>query len=78
MIVRVCPAAVTVLIRGLGVPLAATVNETVPPPVPGVPALIVSQSSWLAASQLQSLAALTCTLPFPPAAVKSWLVAERV
>jgi hypothetical protein len=67
--VNVCPAIVTVPLRGDGSGLAAAATVTVPLPVPLDPLAMVSQGALLAALQLQEAAdAVTVTVAFPASA----------
>jgi hypothetical protein len=66
--VKVWPATVIVPVRFVDPVLAAALNETEPGPEPGVPPVTVIQGALLVAFQLQPAAAVTATLPVPPAA----------
>jgi hypothetical protein len=54
--------------------LDATLNVTVPLPLPLAPEVIVTKLSLLVAVQLHPLGAVTLMLPVPPVALKLWLV----
>jgi hypothetical protein len=75
--VKVCPATVIVPVRD-ALWLAATVNCTVPLPLPLAPAVMVIQASLLTAVQTQPAPAVTLTELDPPLAVKVWLVGLMV
>ena len=59
---------VTVSVRGLVSVFALAATVTVPLPVPDAPFAIVSQDAFFEAVQAHPFAAVTVTLPFPPAA----------
>jgi len=63
--VNVWPAIVSVPVRALPV-FAATLNETLPSPVPLAPEVIVSHAALLVAVQLQPLVVDTATGDPPP------------
>jgi hypothetical protein len=67
---------VIVPVRELVVVLAATEYETVPLPLPLVPAVTLIQLTPLEAVQLQLTPAVTPTLPVPPADVNAALPGE--
>ena len=67
--VKVCPATVIVPMR-CGPVLAATVNSTVPLPLPLAPLEMVIQAALLIAVQAQPVTVVTLTEPDPPLAVK--------
>jgi len=76
--VNVWPAIVNVPVRAAP-GLAATLNATVPFPLPDAPLVIVSQSGLaVVAVQLQPVAATTLTLPAPPVEPTGWLLDEIV
>ena len=75
--VNVRPAIVSVPIRDAPV-LAATLNATVPFPLPVAPEVIDNHASLLDAVQGHSADAVTVTLLAPPAALADKLVDERV
>ena len=58
--------------------LAATVNCTVPLPLPLTPLEIVIHATLLVAVQAQPVAVVTLTEPDPPLAVKVWLAGVMV
>lgn len=68
MIVTVCPATVSVPLRGLPAGFASTVNATVPLPVPFVPLVIVIQPALLEAVHAHALLVVTDAVDEPPAA----------
>jgi hypothetical protein len=70
VIVTVCPAMVSVPVRGDVAVFAAIENVTVSSPAPLTPEVIVSQKSWLVAVQLHAAAVVTVALPEPPAAAE--------
>src|SRR5574341_283269 len=71
--VKVRPAMVIVSIR-CGPVLAATVNCTVPLPLPLAPLEIVIHAALLIAVHAQPDTVVTLTEPDPPLAVKVWLM----
>ena len=73
--VNVCPPAVKVPIRAAPV-FAATVNATVPLPVPDVPLVSVIHATFDAAVHGQPLEVLTFVEPLPPFAPMSALEGE--
>jgi hypothetical protein len=74
--VTVCPPIVIVPVRLLAFVLAATVNETVPLPLPLVPEVIVMKAVLLAAVHAQPVSVVTATLPPPPPEENDWLAGE--
>lgn len=75
---KVDPAIVSVPTR-LVVPVrAATLNATVPDPVPAAPAVTVIQAALLTAAHIHPAPALTVVLPEPPAAGIDRLAGEIV
>jgi hypothetical protein len=75
--VSVCPAIVSVPFLGEPSVLAATVNVTVPFPVPLVPEVMVIKGELVTAVHAQLATEVTFTVPAPPAAEKSWLVLDN-
>ena len=74
---NVCPAIVSVPVRGLVEVFAATVYATVPFPVPLPPLVTVIQDALLEAVQAQTEAlAMTDTVPLPPTAVGELAVGD--
>ena len=71
---KVAPAIVSVPDRVLAAVLAATLNPTLPGPVPVAPLVTVIQAALLAAVHAQPAPALTVLLPLPPEATKKSLV----
>ena len=69
VIVTVCPATVSVALRGAADVLVAALKVTVPLPEPLAPPLMVSQAALLVAVQAQPLAAVTAVVDDPAAAV---------
>ena len=65
---KVCPPMVTVPVRGVPTVLAATVNDTVPLPVPVAPAVTVIQLAPLVAVRAQPVVPVTVTVAAPPPA----------
>src|SRR5689334_17838932 len=77
--VKVCPAMVSVPLRGLELVFAFTEKLTNPCPLPLAPEVICAQPTLLEALQLPHPAeGVTSTLPVPPAAPKEALVWDRV
>jgi hypothetical protein len=76
--VTVCPATVSVPVRDVVEVFAATVNATVPLPVPELPLLTVIHAALLAAVHVQPVPAVTPTDPLPPADVSDAEVVESV
>lgn len=60
------------------VPFAATLYDTVPLPLPGVPPVTVIHDAPLDAVQVQPAATVTETVPGPPPAATVTLVADRL
>ena len=58
-----CPAIVSVAARGLVVPFAATLYDTVPLPLPVAPPVIVAHVWLLVADHVQPAGAVTATVP---------------
>jgi len=77
VIVNVIPAAV-ILPDLAGPVFGSTVNETVPLPLPLNPDVMWIHESPVVADHPQPVPARTLKLPFPPAAVKFALDAERL
>ncbi len=76
--VKVLPAIVSVAdLPGVAV-LAAAVNPTLPLPLPVAPLEIVTHDAPLVAVQAHPAAAVTVTVPGPPAAGSAWLAGEIV
>ena len=74
--VKVLPAIVSVAdLPGVAV-LAAAVNPTLPLPLPVAPVEIVTHDAPLVAVQAHPAAAVTVTVPVPPAAGSDWLAGE--
>jgi hypothetical protein len=67
--VNVCGPILNIPVRELALEFAATESFTVPLPDPLPPEVMVSQSAWLLAVQVQPSSAVTLTLPLPPLAV---------
>jgi hypothetical protein len=76
--VNVAPAIVRVPVRLVEPALAATVNVTVPEPVPAAPVLTVIHAALLTAVQVHPVPAVTVLLPLPPAATIDCDVGEMV
>jgi hypothetical protein len=76
--VNVWPATVSVADRVEVEVFAAAVKLTVPLPEPLDPAVTVTHPALLAAVHEQPAAAVTATLPEPPAATKPWDAGERL
>jgi hypothetical protein len=76
--VKVAPAIVSVPVRLVVPAFAATVNVTVPDPVPAAPVLTVIHAALLTAVQVHPVPALTVLLPLPPAAETDCDVGEMV
>src|SRR5262249_2602973 len=78
--VNVCPAIVSVPVRGVVVRFAATAYPTVPLPMRRAPAVTVNHvGALLVAVQVQlPTEAVTLTVPLPAAALGDALVASRV
>jgi hypothetical protein len=76
VMVKVWPAMAKVPLRPLLPLFAFTVYDTVPLPLPLAPAEICTNPELLLALQPQPAAAVTFTLPLPPAAPKEAPVAE--
>ena len=75
--VNVCPAMVTVPVRGAALPLMAAANATVPLPLPLAPLVTVSQDVLLlTAVHAHPDAAITLVEPVPPTARTDWLTGE--
>jgi hypothetical protein len=75
--VNVFPATAIVALRGLLPVLAATVNPTVPLPVPGVPPVRPIHGALVAAVHAQVFAdAFTAIEPDPPTSAKLWVVGD--
>ena len=76
MTVKVCPAMVTVPVRGVPAVLAATLSDTVPLPVPDAPAVTVIQLALLVAVRAHPVVPVTVTdCTRPAAATLDWLPA---
>jgi hypothetical protein len=73
---NVVPAMVSVPDRLVVAVFAATLNETLPGPVPLAPLVTEIHEALLAAVQAQLAPAVTVLLPVPAAAVNAWLVGE--
>jgi hypothetical protein len=73
---NVVPAIVSVPDRLVVAVFAATLNETLPGPVPLAPLVTEIHEALLAAVHAQLAPAVTVLLPVPAAAVKAWLVGE--
>ncbi len=58
--------------------LGATLNATLPGPLPFAPDVTVSHAALLDAVHPQPLPTLTATDPLPPAATNAWLLVERL
>jgi hypothetical protein len=76
VIVKVCPAIVTVPLRWLLVPFGATLYGTVPLPVPEVAPVSVIHDALLDADQVQPVPAVTETLPVVALCATDLLVGE--
>jgi hypothetical protein len=76
--VNVAPPTVSVPVRLDATLFAATVNETVPVPVPADPALTEIHGALLTAVHAQPTEAVAVVLPEPPAAPKLWLAGAIV
>jgi hypothetical protein len=74
--VTVCPPIVIVPVRVLAVLFAATVNETVPVPLPFAPEVITMNAALLAAVHAQPASVVTVRLPAPPPDGNDWLAGE--
>ena len=75
--VTVCPATVSVPVRG-GVVVAAAVSATVPEPFPVTPLVICSHPTLLDAVQVHPVVVVRVTLAVPPAAGTVRLVGATV
>jgi hypothetical protein len=76
---NVWPAIVSVPVRDVVLGLAATLNATVPLPLPVAPLVTVSHGvSLLTPVHEHPAAAVTVVDPVPPAAVTDWLVGTSV
>ena len=64
--VNACPATVTVPVRGDDPVFVSTEYETVPAPLPEVPALMLIHDELVTAIQVQLVEAVTATVPAPP------------
>ena len=64
---------VSAAVRAVGDVLAATLNDTVPGPVPLPPAVGVSHTALVVVVQAQLAGAVTATDPLPATAVNDWL-----
>jgi len=69
---------VSAALRELVDVFAATLNDTVPGPVPLAPAVAVSHPALLVVVQAHPAGAVTVSEPVPAAAVNDWLAAEMV
>ena len=69
---------VSAAVRAVGDVLAATLNDTVPGPVPLPPAVGVSHTALVVVVQAQLAGAVTATDPLPATAVNDWLAVEMV
>jgi len=76
--VNVWPPIVRAAVRELVDVLTATLNDTVPGPLPLAPAVGVSHTALLVVVQAQPAGAVTVTDPVPATAVNDWLAAEMV
>ena len=74
MTLNACPAIVNEAERDVDPVFAVTLYVTVPPPVPELPDVMVTQEAALAAVQLQPLVVLTVTVPEPLPEANCWLV----
>lgn len=74
--VKVAPAIVSVPVRAAVDVLPATLNATVPFPVPAAPAVTVIQEALLEAVHAHPVPAVTEALPLPPAATTERPVGE--
>jgi hypothetical protein len=75
--VKVFPAATIVPVRALLVVFAATLNETLPLPVPEAPAVTLIHGALVVAVHAHVAAdAVTAMVPVPPASAKFWLDGE--
>jgi len=74
--VKVVPAIVSVPVRAAAAVLGATLNATLPEPVPLLPDVMVIQEALLLASHPQSDVVVTVVLPAPPSAANPWVVGE--
>ena len=69
---------VSAAVRAVVDVLAATLNDTVPGPVPLPPAVGVSHTALVVVVQAQPAGAVTATDPVPATAVNDWLAVEMV
>jgi hypothetical protein len=76
--VKVAPAIVNVPVRLVVPAFAATVNDTVPVPVPAAPELIVIHAALLTAAHTHPAAAVTVLLPAPPPAAMACETGEML
>jgi hypothetical protein len=76
--VKAFPPIVSVALRDAVVELAATVNPTLPLPLPEAPLEIVTHEAALVADQAQPAVVVSDTVPLPPAAATDWLAGEMV
>ena len=74
---NVWPPMVSVAVRALVVPLAATLNPTVADPEPLAADVSVSQAALLLAVHPQALAVDRATDPVPPVAATAWDAADN-
>ena len=75
--VKVFPAAAIVPVRAVLVVFAATLNATLPLPVPELPALMLIHGALVVAVHAHVLAdAVTAIAPVPPASAKFWVDGE--
>jgi hypothetical protein len=72
--VNVCPATVSVPLRGDAVGFAVPLKVTMPLADPVVPPLTVSQLVLLVAVQLHPVGEVTFVEPVPPVPARDWLV----
>lgn len=75
---NVCPPIITVPVREVPAVFAATLNDTVPAPVPLAPAVTVIHAALLVAVRAQPVVPLTVTVTVPPPATTVVLVGDRL
>ena len=73
----VCPPTVIVALRAAGDAFGSAANDTLPGPEPVSPTAIRTHAALLFAVHEQPSAAVTPTLPDPPAAATAWAAGER-
>jgi hypothetical protein len=77
LLLKVCPSFVSEPVWSILLLFSFTVYDTVPLPLPLVPAEICTNPALLFALQLQPAGAITFTPPAPPTAPKEALVADN-